>query len=174
VAAILCDENPTGYLTVDGFVLESAAWTILDDLTVLVAPAEWRDGNVVVPHQPGRMAMPVMVDEGEWRFRFVIAGDVDSTGAVYEQGPVAGYLSNLAELRGALDQPSILDSPDSTRAVVYTVPGYGEASGDCHVFLDVTPGLTIGWARDTGRAASMKRAVLTVRCPSGLLTFGGS
>lgn len=167
MAVILDTTNETGYLEVGGLALQSQAWGIFEDLTVLLAPSEWRSGNLLVAHQRGRVPMPVMVDEATYKFRFPVAGDVDGSGNRYDD-PASGFLSNLATLRGALDVPSLVSSPDSTREVTYHLPGGVTAVADCHLFLDQTAPLRFGVETRNGLRGSLKRCILTVRCPSGL------
>ncbi len=167
MSAIFDITNPTGWLEVEGVSLRTPAWGIFEDLTGMLAPSAWRDGNLVVPHQPGRVPMPVMVDEATWKFRFPVAGDVDQTGARYDD-PVVGFMSNLATLRGVLDVPALGDRPDSTREVTYHLPGGGTAAADCHLFLDQTARLLVGSDTIHGYRGALKKCVLTVRCPAGL------
>lgn len=166
MSVIVSATNPTGYLTVGGVTLLGPAFGIFEDLTVLLAPSEWRGANVVVPNRTGRVPLPVTIDEATYKFKLNIAGDRNPSGVRYDD-PTLGYLSNLAILRGVLDQPSKVSRPDGTRPVTYVIPGYGSFDRDCHLFLDVTAGLNIGHGAG-GLPGSMKRATLTVRVHDGL------
>lgn len=167
--------NPTGHLIVGGVKLEGPAWAILDDLTPIVSPGAWRGGDsVVIPHQPGRLAMPIIVDEQTFKFRFPIAGDVDETDTYFEVSPAAGYMANVTTLRAALDVPDLLTSPDSTIPVEYHCIDGVTYVADCQFNLDLTAQLKIGTTMKFGRPGAMKRAVLTMRCPHGLFVVEGS
>lgn len=168
MGAILTTTNPTGSLSCEGVNFNTAAWGIFEDLTVLLAPSEFRGSSITVPHQDGRVPVPVRIDEATFEFKFPVAGDFDASGVAYAD-PVQGFVSNLFALRAVTDPPGI--AAPVTRDVVYTVPGYGTATAACQLFLDATAELKIGTETQFGRPAALKRCLLRVRCPDGLFTL---
>ena len=162
---ILKTTNESGYFVVEGLPLLGPAWGIFEDVSVVFNPAEWRGDSYLVPHRPGRIPQPLVLDEQTVKWKLLIAGDVDHEGDPFDD-PVEGVRRNERRLRQVLDPPSPIEEPDGCRSTVLHASFGTTLAQRVQWTLDLRGPINVGRARN-GRPGALKRATLTMRMPDG-------
>lgn len=148
----------SGVLTIDGTLLNCAAWDITD-LTPLWANFEIRGDDRVLPGVPGVIAYRRRMTVTAYSLNMFISGDVDRTGAPYGDA-WEGLEANVEYLRSHVAQPTNVG--DGTRAGVLTMPSGATRTADVHVL-----GITTGEVSAAGSKHALLRATLELSVPAG-------
>lgn len=166
--AIVVWENSTGSIECDGLWFGTEAWTISEDLTAMVAPGSRRGGGGdVVPGQRGRISGPEIVDQHTFKYKFLISGAYNAAGERYADH-MAGFYSNLFELRTVTDPVDVLVAEDGCREATFHFPGdaYPPLTQRVKFDLELGGAGLEGVARN-GRPDFLKRALLSITMPYG-------
>lgn len=126
-----------GTLTIDGFSMNRAAWTVQSDedgnggLMQVAIYREKRGEDRILAGAAGVIAYPRRLTVTRYDFRLVIVGDVDDAG-VGVANAIAGLWDNLRTINGNIFDPGG-DNADGTRTFLFTWAGGRQMTGDGHV-----------------------------------------
>lgn len=153
---MLCDDAPTGTLTIDGVSLHRPAFVVVD-LTPLWLDGDQRGDDVLLPGAVGVIAEPRRVTVTKRTLPLLIDGEwmPDGTAA---PDPWIGFQASIDYLRANLTEPTGVG--DGTRTATLTMPNGDVRTGPVHVGP-----LGLGKFLD-GRG----RASLDLSLPQGMLS----
>lgn len=151
----------TGTLTIDGFLLNTAAWDITD-LTPLWIETTMDGEDVPLPGVDGAVPFQRFMQPASFALAMKISGDVDELGVDYANAMI-GMETNLASIKAAIVTP--VHTGDGTRAAVLTKPSGATMSADVHVLGIRTSGI-----KAAGTRQSFLPAVLQLSIPMGEFT----
>ena len=163
--------NPSGGLAIAGFDLETECSTVLDPYTPLWTPGQFIESDPV--HISGRAGAIVWAPElgpREWQFSFVIVGEKDPSGDVFDD-PWVGLESNINWLTAVMLMP--IATNRGLRPSVLTMPSGEERYADILVRPPLPGVVSVGdngtCSAEAGTGESVyARYTFTIFIPSGL------
>lgn len=147
----------SGTLTIDGFLLNTAAYDLCD-LTELWLGPEQRGTDVLLPGAAGVVPLVRRATVSTYELPMVIDGSVNADGTDYPGDPLAGLEAHLDALRANVTDPT--GTGDGTRTAVLTTPSGDTRTAEVHVGR-----IQLGVQVD-GRAL----ATLPISVPAGVFT----
>lgn len=151
---ILCPAPPSGSLEINGVLMHTPAWTIVD-VTQLWMGANIRGGDRLLPSTPGVIPYRRRMTVTRHSLPMVIVGYVDQAGTPYND-PWEGLETNIDYLRAWIVDPTNVG--DGTLPATLTMPSGGTRTADIHVL-----GLSLGIV-----SRARMRATLDISIPEGV------
>lgn len=118
------------YLTVNGVILATPAWRVLD-LSALLDETDLRGDDWIIPGAAGQLPQRRTRDRSRRTFPFAVFGEQDQNGGSYAN-PRVGLVANVEYLRANLGVATV--SAAGTVTAVWTRPDASTKSAAVHVY----------------------------------------